>query len=263
MTVTILKLLRILPLLVILVSTNVICQNNIGIVEYQETDEFNYKGIKSFYTLYFDNNYSLYEENLNKATFGEMDFNESDGTITTIKLPYRDKPKFNFFDFKNNSSMFSISPFGNYTIVNDKDEKISWSLMGETKKIGNFECQKAKAHFRGRNYYVWFTTEIPLSTGPWKLNGLSGLILEVQEENGLIHIIATSINLTAENAYIQKKIGQYTNPKTTISFKDYLKILTDFDQKYERIMNSKLSKGQSPITDSYSFWSLELYPEMN
>jgi len=240
MTVTILKLLRILPLLVILVSTNVICQNNIGIVEYQETDEFNYKGIKSFYTLYFDNNYSLYEENLNKATFGEMDFNESDGTITTIK-----------------------SPFGNYTIVNDKDEKISWSLMGETKKIGNFECQKAKAHFRGRNYYVWFTTEIPLSTGPWKLNGLSGLILEVQEENGLIHIIATSINLKAENAYIQKKIGQYTNPKTTISFKDYLKILTDFDQKYERIMNSKLSKGQSPITDSYSFWSLELYPEMN
>ena len=60
---------------------------------------------------------------------------------------------------------------------------INWKISKETKKIGKFNCKKATANFRGRNYIAWFTTEIAVPFGPWKLHGLPGLILEAYDAN--------------------------------------------------------------------------------
>lgn len=61
--------------------------------------------------------------------------------------------------------------------------KQDWKIENETKKIGNFKCKKATVNFRGRNYIAWFTTDIALPYGPWKLHGLPGLILEAYDTN--------------------------------------------------------------------------------
>ena len=50
----------------------------------------------------------------------------------------------------------------------------------------------ATTHFRGREWKVWFSEEIPLSLGPWKLGGLPGLILAVHCDN-FVDIIANNI----------------------------------------------------------------------
>lgn len=57
-------------------------------------------------------------------------------------------------------------------------EAPDWQMMPDsTKEILGYQCQLATARFKGRQWSVWFTEDIPLDEGPWKLRGLPGLVL--------------------------------------------------------------------------------------
>lgn len=56
-----------------------------------------------------------------------------------------------------------------------------WSLIDEKKIIGDYMCSLAECHFRGRHYYAWYTEDIPMPYGPWKLGGLPGLIVSAYD----------------------------------------------------------------------------------
>jgi len=66
-------------------------------------------------------------------------------------------------------------------------EKPVWTLLSERKDIQGYLCQKAMAAFKGRKWTAWYTTKIPISDGPWKLNGLPGLILDAMDSDSLYH----------------------------------------------------------------------------
>ncbi|MFD0932397.1 GLPGLI family protein [Psychroflexus salinarum] len=59
---------------------------------------------------------------------------------------------------------------------------LEWYILSETKEIAGFAVQKVKTNYAGRHYTAWFTTEIPISDGPYKFNGLPGLIVEIADE---------------------------------------------------------------------------------
>lgn len=67
----------------------------------------------------------------------------------------------------------------------DKLGKLSWQLEEGTDTISGYTCEKATLSFRGRSYTAWFTTDIPISEGPWKLSGLPGLILRLADSDQL------------------------------------------------------------------------------
>lgn len=61
-------------------------------------------------------------------------------------------------------------------------EKPAWEVYPDsTALMLNYECIMATCSFRGRNWKVYFTPEIPISDGPWKLWGLPGLILLAED----------------------------------------------------------------------------------
>lgn len=68
-----------------------------------------------------------------------------------------------------------------YYMCTEKMHTPDWTIGQEKKKILGFDCQKAVATFYGREWHVWFTTEIPVREGPWKLHGLPGLILAAED----------------------------------------------------------------------------------
>ena len=59
---------------------------------------------------------------------------------------------------------------------------IAWTLTEDTVTVSGYLCQKATATFRGVEWHVWYTEEIPSSAGPWRLRGLPGLIVEAKSE---------------------------------------------------------------------------------
>lgn len=90
-------------------------------------------------------------------------------------------------------------------LVKDSLNTYDWELTGESKKIGEYDCQKAiysrivdsKVFSMGQdemeaskdtvNVTAWFTMQIPVSHGPDDFWGLPGLILELQN-NGMTFI---------------------------------------------------------------------------
>ena len=69
----------------------------------------------------------------------------------------------------------------------------TWTMGDSTREMLGYTCQQATADFRGRRWTAWFTTDIPVSDGPWKLGGLPGLILEAYDE-GQQHVF-TAVGL--------------------------------------------------------------------
>lgn len=55
----------------------------------------------------------------------------------------------------------------------------NWEIKNDTSTILSYLCQKAIVTFSGRTYEAWFTQDIPINNGPWKFNGLPGLILKI------------------------------------------------------------------------------------
>ena len=58
---------------------------------------------------------------------------------------------------------------------------INWKIGGDTATFGGLHCQKAAGHFKGRDYIVWFCPDLPVHSGPWKLNGLPGVIVDARD----------------------------------------------------------------------------------
>lgn len=58
---------------------------------------------------------------------------------------------------------------------------IDWKISGDTATFGGLHCQQATCHFKGRDYIAWFCPDLPVHTGPWKLNGLPGVIVDAHD----------------------------------------------------------------------------------
>lgn len=83
-------------------------------------------------------------------------------------------------------------------------QKPCWQILDSTKTVLGFECIKATTDYRGRTWIAWFTPEIAVQDGPWKLCGLPGLILEAYDTKRHYQFLGTGI------AYTTKlKVGRY------------------------------------------------------
>ncbi|MEM6517667.1 MAG: GLPGLI family protein, partial [Bacteroidota bacterium] len=154
------------------------------------------------------------------------------------------KPGFLYYNDLNNSVFLNRDIGFNY--VKEKTETIAWKIHKETKNIGNVKCFKASGDFRGRLYTVWFTTEIPLPFGPWKLQGLPGLILEAYDTNKEVYYYFNSIEypVTNKTILIQKPNPSLENKKWQ-TLEDYKKYITNSFNK--SIANGRMLFQQTGV----------------
>lgn len=99
-------------------------------------------------------------------------------------------------------------------------EKPQWEIGDSTRTILGYECVEAVTNYRGRRWTAWFTPEIPIQDGPWKLCGLPGLILEAYDTNRDYSFTPTGIiqNPTARVGYMAYKDNRGVNKVTHDKF---------------------------------------------
>ena len=101
----------------------------------------------------------------------------------------------------------------NYLCI-EKVEIPNWKIIPDSSSsIIGYKCQLAKASFKGRIWYAWYTEDIPLSEGPWKLYGLPGLVLRAYDQSKQYIFDAigmASLNGSTHITFAQKKREKIT-----------------------------------------------------
>ncbi len=160
----------------------------------------------------------------------------------------------NFIDLKKRSLSSIETMLYDKTIFNvvEKLPNFKWDVSSkQTKQIGKYKCNKAKTYFRGRNYIVWYTNELPLPFGPWKLNGAPGLILEAYDTTLKYRWVVKKISKL--NLSFKKLIAKVKYDKQ-INIKDF--IIEKYGNKNKRInksielIKSKLPRGSKVTSNS-------------
>lgn len=111
--------------------------------------------------------------------------------------------------------------------VQNEIPQIKWEIKENSKVILGYTCQEAVGQLAGREYHVWFATELPFQDGPWLLNGLPGLILEAVDSKGEISFKAKSISENTNANEIVESVYDYSRG-IKVKEKDYRKTVEMF-----------------------------------
>jgi GLPGLI family protein len=135
----------------------------------------------------------------------------------SIIIPAKESEYFSeiYIDIK--SKILSENIFERYILkkyfsVKEKIPHFEWNILNEEKIINNYTCKKAEVTFRGRGYVVWYTEEIPISYGPWKFNGLPGLIILAEDTSGIYKWKANKITYNKDSfnfSEVKKRMLKY------------------------------------------------------
>lgn len=133
-------------------------------------------------------------------------------------------------------------------VVVEPTNLINWELLDESKSIGSFTVYKAKSSFRGRNYSAWYTPDTSIKAGPWKFQGLPGLILEVYDDEKGVQFIFESMEIpyNGESEII------YPDEKMVLTIDEYAEMSDPNEVVNEFIdwISSELPEGAAIIDPS-------------
>ncbi len=197
----------------------------------------------------------------NKSIFKSKNLNYQDSINT---LPVRNDESFNA-SFNANFALMRSSPTNfRYTIIKDLTDELkyrdkinnnlyeypecrncfNWEISDDTITINGFHCQKATAVYAGRQWTAWFSPEIAYSDGPYKFNGLPGLIIKINDSQNYYSFTLTGMNKKEGIYFANKK-----QPEIITKEKYYSSLTYYLDNQYELMIarGVKITAGEAEV----------------
>lgn len=135
------------------------------------------------------------------------------------------------------------------TIVTESLNIMKWNIVsGKDSLILGYKCQKAYTDFRGRRYEAFFSSTLYPNGGPWKFDGLPGLILSVRSTDNYFVIRPLKLIL---NYKVEKLSNPYLGEKGVLTWDQFV---LQFEDKLKKILKQLQSdpdagSGSIKITD--------------
>lgn len=200
------------------------------------------KAFEKTFVLYFDASSSLYEE--------QKKLQQQSSSSVKLTVFSSDGGGVLFKNIKTKETVNAIEAMdGKNYLVSEFLPIYDWKISSQSKKIGNYNCTKALATIKvtaidlveyqrelkeksSSNIIIrdepkdkiitaWFTSEIPVATGPEKYHGLPGLILELNYDKTVL--LCSKIILNPKD---KKEIKKPSNGKV-VTKNEFEKIMKD------------------------------------
>ncbi len=129
---------------------------------------------------------------------------------------------------------------------------MQWNLVDEKQTVCGYSCQKATCHWRGRDYVAWFTSAIPMKSGPWKFGGLPGLIMKIHDTKHLYTWEAVAVEKGSFPIYqLEERFFKDTTRKKV------WKAQREWNVKYNELSGRMTLDGRM-LTNRFPYDQLEL-----
>ncbi|TZF94222.1 GLPGLI family protein [Chryseobacterium panacisoli] len=162
---------------------------------------------------------------------------------------------------KNNSNEYQNYEYigdVNFYKINEKADQ-NWKISDSTKTFGGYKVQQATTQFGGRSWVAWFSKDIPIPYGPYKFNGLPGLIVELYDTKKNYHFkVIKSEKITEEYKRVSLENSISRAIPVNQAKLDKLK-LELYDSPFKYIMNGRLAlpEGKKLLLDDGTVLSKE------
>lgn len=120
----------------------------------------------------------------------------------------------------NNQIVHQRYDLSNWQLTEDI-EKPQWIIQDSIINILGYDCIMATSEYRGRKWIAFFSPEITIPEGPWKLIGLPGIILKAYDYKKEYCYDAIEINTNNPG------LVEYYNYRDRLVIKDRIKGLTN------------------------------------
>jgi GLPGLI family protein len=218
----------------------------VGYVEFKNVIFLNTYS-RAYATLFANNTTSVYKTYGGEVSDGESFDKNDSGFVDESKKKFFDN--YLKIDFLNKKLLFFEALISNKVLVEDIYPDLRWTITEEQKVISNYTCVKATVSYRGRDWTAWFTPEISLAVGPWKLHGLPGLILEAYDATNECTYKAIDVAFK-DNSILHSDFIKLvkTRNKKPITYKQFLQDRREaLDNIYQKIDQEDTSSKFSDV----------------
>lgn len=112
--------------------------------------------------------------------------------------------KTNYTNFLSSKKSYTIHEiFGQRYVIESDLPVLKWSLNKDTTNLSGIHCQQATAIVDEKKWTAWFAPTLPFSLGPWKLQGLPGLILHANCEDDELSFVFSSVENATETDFVR------------------------------------------------------------
>lgn len=123
-------------------------------------------------------------------------------------------PRSQYFQYPGEQKLFTKDyVMVNAYLIEEAMPAINWTISNDTATFGGLHCQKATGYFKGRDYIVWFSPDLPVHTGPWKLNGLPGVIVDARDTKNEVVFAFNGVEKTVPSPPKDQSITGNTDEK--------------------------------------------------
>lgn len=194
--------------------------------------------VKELYSLQISDKRAFFISE-NKIKFDSAFSSEYSKKSPVINMTHLPSSGSNFLIIQTNDNSQFFESVGMTLLSYNNPVITDWKLVDESMIINTFMCKKAEVHYKGRDWIAWYSTEIPLPYGPYKFNGLPGLIVKITDKSNdyQYEIVKSESNANLKGKTISLNKSRYLNSKL-VTKKELSQARTNFRENARKEFES-------------------------